>query len=123
MVLHEDESSKYFYFIKDGEFELSKKIIKNPTSDQKQEAFIDDEQVRIQDLTHGVNRYTNQVLNDRNYFYEGDSVGIIGPNTVLPEIKWFTEDLIKQRVNQTREQHNRLELHQRYKQSTEEPES
>ena len=81
---------------------MSKKVIKDPTNKQKQEAFIDDEYVRVQDLTHGVNRYSNQLLSDKNYFYEGDATGMIGPGTKIPKIEWFTNGLIKNRVSEDR---------------------
>jgi CRP-like cAMP-binding protein len=112
VVLSENERSKYFYLIKDGEFELTKKVVKFSTSKQKREAFIDDEHVRIKDLTHGVQRYDDSVLDERNYFLEGDITGFFGLGRPVPKLLQ-NSDMVETRLNCNRENFNLTDLHQR----------
>lgn len=116
LVLQEDEVSKYFYLIKDGEFELTKKLVKLPVNKMKREAFIDDEHVRLTDLTHGIERNNDDVLHQKNHFLEGDLVGFVGPGHPVTE-KLKQSDLVKNRAYHNRERHNLTELHHRIEQA------
>jgi|LakMenE01Jun11ns_1017448.scaffolds.fasta_scaffold8821369_1 CRP-like cAMP-binding protein len=62
VVVEEDKPSNYFYLIKSGEFEMTKKLIKPTSNRDSKEAFIDDEMVRVKDLTHNIQRNTDEVL-------------------------------------------------------------
>ena len=110
LVLSEDERSKYFYLIKDGEFELTKKVVKFSTSRQKREAFIDDEHVRLKDLTHGIERYDDAVLDQRNHFLEGDITGFFGLGRPVPKALQ-NSDIVETRLNCNRENFNLMDLH------------
>ena len=95
---------------------MTKQIIKQPVDKIKKEAFIDDEHVRVKDLTHGIERYSDKVLDANNYFLEGDVTGMVGPERSVPEAL-VNSELLNTRINNNREKYNLTNLHHRYRQA------
>lgn len=102
VVVKEDNRSNYFYLIKSGEFEMTKKLIKPTSNRDSKEAFIDDEMVRVKDLTHNIYRNTDEVLDQRNYFIEGNKAGFFGLGNSVPT-DMENSDLVQARTTKNRE--------------------
>jgi hypothetical protein len=63
-------------------------------------------------LTHGVERYSDDVLDKQNYFIEGDEFGFFGLARPVPKALKNSE-IVWERVNKNREKFNLIDLHQR----------
>lgn len=59
VILNEGEQSSYFYYIMQGNFELTRKVLKPHLEIKKVDTYIEDEKVRLKELTRGIQRITD----------------------------------------------------------------
>jgi len=77
---------------------------------QNREKFFDNEHVRIKDLTHGIERYSDYVLDGQNFFLEGDELGFFGLKKPVSKVL-KNSDIVRERLNKNRENFNLIDLH------------
>ena len=78
VVLHEGQETQYFYIVRSGEVELSKKVRKGHANKAPPEPYIAHEKMRVTDANHNIARYDDDNLEKENHCVEGDDTGIVG---------------------------------------------
>ena len=108
----QDRENDFLYIVAKGSVSVSISIKKPYADTDQSKTLLRQEKYNLKDRIHGIVRWTDETLEERNRIIEGDDTGLMGACKSFKQVPLDSEQYVE-RMKEKRMEHNESLLRQR----------